>query len=91
MHVTILGKRYRLSFVRRRSDYLGTCDPPGTPGKTLKIVKGLDEAETLDVILHEILHAADWHRSEEWVDQVATDISKILWRLGYRRTENVGK
>jgi hypothetical protein len=87
MHVTIFGKRYRLSFVRQRSDYLGKCDPPAVRGKTIRIVKGLSEEETLDVIIHEILHAADWHKTEEWVDQVATDLAKILWRLGYRRKE----
>ena len=43
---------------------------------------GLDE---LDTIIHEINHAADWSKKEEWVLQLSTDIARILWRAGYRK------
>ena len=85
MHVTILGKRYRLRFVKLDPRTHGECDDPSTPGKEIRIAKGIGEKETLDTIIHEALHAADWHKGEPWVEQVASDVARILWRLGYRR------
>jgi hypothetical protein len=38
--------------------------------------------------LHEILHPADYDKTEEWVDELATDMAKILWKLGYRRVKD---
>lgn len=84
MHVTILGKRYRLEFTRLRGKD-GDCDDPRTKGKTLRIHKGLSEKDTLETVIHEALHAADWHKDEPWVDHVSRDIARILWRLGWRR------
>jgi len=88
MRVTIFGKSYQIVFVSRlpktrRAD----IDPPHVPDKRIRIKRGLSEQETLEVIIHECLHAADWTKTEEWVTEVADDISKILWKLGYRRAE----
>lgn len=86
MRVRIFGKHYRLVFTRELPENRrGDCDPPHVKGKKIRIRKGLNEEETLEVLVHEALHAADWHRDEEWVTIVAQDISKILWKLGYRR------
>lgn len=38
----------------------------------------------LDTIIHEALHVADWTKEEEWVEDTATGIAKLLWDLGYR-------
>ena len=85
MHVTILGKRWKLRFTKlpRRTD--GECDSPDDTGKEIRIRKTLGEADTLETIIHEALHAADWHKDEAWVEQVAADVARILWKLGYRR------
>lgn len=91
--VKILGKRYRLRWVnklgkqRSRKRTVGDCMAPHDPGKTIRILNGLDAEETLDTIIHEVLHAADWHKTEEWVNTVASDLARILWKLGYRRTD----
>lgn len=85
MHVKILGKRYRLRFKKLSSGVLGECDDPMKSGKEIRIAQGIGEKETLDVIIHEALHAADWHKGEPWVEEVATDLARLLWRLGYRR------
>jgi hypothetical protein len=87
MVITILGKRWLLQFVPRwivGKDRDGTCDSPQDKNKTINIVQSLRGERRLDVIVHEILHAADWHKDEEWVETVASDIARTLWRLGYR-------
>jgi len=40
---------------------------------------------TLEVLIHEALHAANWDLDEAAVQETAEDIAKILWKLGYRR------
>jgi hypothetical protein len=82
--VTILGKRWRLRFCRMASDD-GQCDDPRTPGKEIRINVSLRGRARLETVIHEMLHAGNWlHRSEEAVDEEARDMSRILWRLGYR-------
>jgi hypothetical protein len=90
MHVTIFGKRWKLRFTKlppEEGGYEchGECDPPETRNKEIRIEKRLGEKETLDVIIHEILHASDFYKTEDWIEPVASDIARILWRLGYRR------
>lgn len=85
MHVTIRGKRWEFLRKRLNGDYCGWCDAPDAPRKKIIVddrLKGFDE---LDTILHEIGHAADFDKCEDYVEQVATDMARVLWRLGYRR------
>lgn len=84
--VKILGKRYKLKFVPNLGENLGDCDHPKEKGKTIRIKMGLNDLELLDVLLHEFIHIADFHRnSEEYVTELATDLAKTLYRLGYRK------
>ena len=85
MHITILGKRWRLVYDGRiGNDKDGYCTPPDQPGRTIAVRSTLAGEKRLDCELHEMLHAADWTKDEAWVGQVARDISRALWRLGYR-------
>ncbi len=90
--VTILGKQWelcwrkRLPSVGRGRICHGECDAPDTPGKQIRIRAGLSDAEHLDVLIHEMLHAAAWHIREDLVDQFATDVSAVLVRLGWKRS-----
>jgi hypothetical protein len=45
-------------------------------------------ATELRLTLHELLHAADEHKTEEWVNQASDDMAEILWKLGYRKLNN---
>jgi hypothetical protein len=63
----------------------GECDDPSTPGKCIKVWDKLSGERELEVTIHELLHAADWHKDETWVRSVAADATRVLWRLGYRR------
>ena len=89
MRVKILGKTWHLETQSRRmpADHDGFCDAPNLPSKTIRIRSGLGEKRQLEVVLHELLHAADWHKDETWVEQVAEDVAAILWKLGYRLTQ----
>jgi hypothetical protein len=40
--------------------------------------------ERLEVILHELIHAADWRLDESFVEPFAADAAAALVRLGYR-------
>ena len=75
--------------------YIGWCDRPGTPDPkeypAIRLPNGLPfeedpgAKEGLCTLLHECFHAEDWSWSEAKVDRMAVDISRLLWRLGYRR------
>ncbi len=87
MRVRILRKMWDVSFVPRKDlprTVDGMCSEPDKPGKSITVAASLTGERRLDVIIHEMLHAADWHKDEEWVEQVASDIARALWRLGYR-------
>ncbi len=85
VHVTIRGKRWRVRFTQLPRGTDGECDHPDTPAKELRIRKGLSEQDTLETIVHEVLHAADFDKKEEWAEDVGRNLARLLWRLGYRR------
>ena len=93
MLITILGKRWRLELVPARElpqtngkrDCDGYCSDPGMPEKTIRIYDKLSDERTLAILAHEMLHAADWHKSEEWVEEVAEDIARAATKLGFNR------
>jgi len=69
----------------------GRCDPPDKPNKTITINSRLRGEELLDTIIHEVLHAASWDVLDEgFVEQTATDLARILWKLGYRKIDTTG-
>lgn len=80
--LTILGKRWRLRFVRgllRRKGLLGECDHPETPNKEIRIDSQLRGKAFVAVLVHEILHAGDWHKDEAWVDRMDGDLTTALY------------
>lgn len=65
----------------------GDCDPPDQKNKAIRVISSLEDRVELETFLHEMLHASDWSKDEYWVETCAFDISKALWRLGYRRSD----
>ena len=86
MRLKILGKVWRLRFAADMA-IRGDCDPPNQPSKEIRISSSLRGEERLEVLMHELLHAAGWHIDETFVEQFASDASRALWRLGYRHQE----
>lgn len=87
MRIMVLGKWWNLKFVPTLgtpgNPKWGDCDHPTTRKKEIRILSRLRGRDKLDAIIHEMLHAADCHKTEDWVDTVATDIARELTRLGY--------
>lgn len=85
MKISVGGKLWGFHRKRMRGKYDGLCDPPDKPGKTITVDARLKDEEELEVIVHELMHALDWHKSEEAVDGGAKDFARVLWRMGYRK------
>jgi hypothetical protein len=83
MRVKILSKLWNLRFAPNLANR-GDCDAPTARGKEIRVSSGLRGEERLEVVLHELVHAAGWHIAEEFVGQFAHDAARVLWRLGYR-------
>lgn len=86
--VKILGKVWSLRFAPNMANR-GDCDPPSQPGKAIRISSTLRGEERLEVLLHELVHAAGWHIDEGFVAQFASDAARALWRLGYRNQSEI--
>ena len=63
----------------------GLCGSPRGSGPIIRICVDLEGHKGLETVIHESLHACFWTKSEEKVEQTARDITRLLWRLGYRK------
>jgi hypothetical protein len=99
MLITILGKRWNLSLVPAsalpqtdgRRDCDGYCSDPRQPRKTIAIYNKLNDERTLAILIHEMLHAGDWHRTEEFVEEFAEDVARAATKLGFHRKDCDGE
>ena len=85
MRVELRGKRWRLEVL----DYLhdgscGSIDPEGVPRKRIVIARNQDPLAILATVIHECLHAWYPDIDEEAITEAATDIAKVLHRMGCR-------
>jgi hypothetical protein len=80
--LNIRGQKWRIRFVPFLGDAEGVCDKPE---RTIRIALGKSDQDTLDSIIHEILHAALWDLDEHAVHTTANAIAEALWKLGYSR------
>lgn len=87
MKVKILGKCWNLIRCQLPGDRDGDCNSPSDIQKSIRVRSSLTGKREMEVLLHELLHAADWHKDETWVATVASDVAHILWRLGYRKVD----
>lgn len=62
----------------------GLCSHPDSLNKSIAIRDSLRGEKMLEVLIHEATHAGHWDMSEEAVEEFSHDVSRILWRLGYR-------
>lgn len=91
MRIKLFGRYYQLLRPRLNAELDGKCDSPVTPGKVIKVKRSLRGQRELEVLIHEMLHACDFHKDEEWVTTAACDIMRVLWRLGYRKDGEKGE
>lgn len=83
MKVKVLGKLWQLRFAPNMANR-GDCDAPSKRGKEIRVSSSLRGEERLEVLIHELVHAAGWHIDETFVEQFARDAARTLWRVGYR-------
>ena len=62
---------------------MGLCD---WDKRTITICNQLGGELELDTIIHELLHACQPDIEERAIEATATDIARVLTRLGYRKT-----
>ncbi len=86
MRVKVLGKVWQLRFAPNMANR-GDCEPPDKRGKEIRISSSLRGEQRLEVLVHELLHAAGWHIDESFVEQFARDAARTLWRVGYRNAD----
>jgi hypothetical protein len=80
---TFIGRRFRiLDQSLLKGDDLGECD---WEKRTMNVPIEGDTIGELDVLIHEALHAAYPSLDEYYVNRGATDIARLLWRLGWRK------
>jgi hypothetical protein len=89
VRVKIIGKYYDMRFAKGLK-LKGFCEGPQVKGRKILISDALKGEKKLDIILHELLHAGDWDKDEEWIAQAATDFARILTKLGYHDGEETG-
>ena len=89
MRIKIGGKYWNLVFTELDEETGGECDSPDTNGKEIRIATDIKNQDELEVIIHELLHAADWSKDEEWVEVIADDIARTLWKLGWKKDGNI--
>lgn len=90
MRIKIMGKYWELRFVPNLKNH-GDIDPPSKPKKAIRIKSTLVGAIELETIIHEIVHAGNWHLDEEFVEPFCHDLARILWKLGYRNKTRINK
>ena len=77
------GKRYGINFRSpRNKGHIGICD---YENKEIKISPKITGVEKLDCIIHEALHACMPDLSDDAVNESATCMAKLLWKLGYNQ------
>lgn len=90
-HFLLHGIRWLLRFTRLRGNadgwtYLPDAKAPRMRPKIL-IDERLKGRKRLEIIIHELLHVSFPTACEEHVTESGQDISKVLWKLGYRIDE----
>ena len=85
---TFRGKRWKIVFEPRIHDH-GSIDPPcqKEKGIRLKNSQSVSEFDQFETAIHEGLHACFWDINEDPIDKSSHDITRFLWRLGYRKVE----
>ena len=87
MRIRLGGKYWTLKFSPNLHDYGDMVDPGKAAGRVLRVATWQSEEERLDTTLHEAIHCCLPQLDEQAVTDLANDLSRLLWRLHYRREQ----
>ena len=85
MRVELRNRRWNLEGIEYLQDgSCGSIDPIDSPQKRILIALNQTPLDLLDTVIHEALHACLPDLSEEAVTESASDIARVLYRMGCR-------
>ncbi len=86
IHFPVRGQRWKLVRVSAFADP-SQAGEACSQTRTLRVLarNRISDAEAMRVVIHEMLHAFGWSKSEKAVDEASTAIRDVLSRLGYER------
>lgn len=95
MKLRLMGKVYSLFYhdkpiprgLNKRAVYAGFCEPPWRKKPRIVIRTNMKEKQELETLIHEMLHACDFAKTEWWIEEAGHDIATALWKLGWRKNE----
>jgi hypothetical protein len=85
MRCKLRGKYWSIVFEKLHKSTLGLCDWSSRK-ITISTARKVNGELQLDTIIHELLHACQPDLAEETVEETASDIARVLTKLGYRRS-----
>jgi len=85
MRVKLRDKYFRFAFTRLPKTHDGECCKNT---RTINIKNTLKGERQLDVIIHELLHGCHWDLDETVIEETATHVARVLWKLGYRKSNH---
>lgn len=88
MRVRLGGKYWTLRFASNMRDFGDMIDPGKAAGRLIRVATWPCEKDRMDTTIHEAIHAIRPELDEDAVASTATDIARLLWKLGYRRVVN---
>lgn len=84
-------KTYHIVWRKPRGNE-GICSPPTQEPQSRSIFVNprLNAKDFMEIILHEGMHAEQWYLDEDTVQRIALNLSDLLWKCGYRLTDDAG-
>lgn len=88
----VQGIKYKVYFVKPNENYYGEvhglCDNPEEENAKIYINPYLTQKSELNTIIHEMVHAFFWDKTEKEVYKFANTVTALLYRQGWRRDDN---
>lgn len=92
MKVSIRGKIWTLQECNKLPAGIdGDCDAPITKNKLIRIRSSISGQRLLDVLCHEVSHAALWDLGEGPIESLANAIAHQLWDQNVRPDQKTSK
>ena len=81
-NIRLNGEPWMLLYTKHKKGVWGQCHHDQQMIEISRRAKGRLE---LDTLIHEMIHATNPWLTEEVVNETATNIAAVLWKLGYRK------